>query len=136
LATSFVLSMSQPSVALPRQSAKPTLQVDAQLLPAHVAVAFTGAARRASFSQRLRGWRSISPKPRRSQSGTCAGRRGRAPDPRTLSAVTSLEDVAGFGAAPDEAWEDFETFVRMSLGSSASHPPREAKKKRTSPGLL
>jgi hypothetical protein len=31
----------------------------------------------------------------------------------TLSAVTSLEEIAGFGAAPEEAWEDFERWFDL-----------------------
>ncbi|MCL2726439.1 MAG: hypothetical protein FWD69_18625 [Polyangiaceae bacterium] len=34
----------------------------------------------------------------------------------TLTAVTSLEELAGFGAAPEEAWEDFECwFERLAF---------------------
>ena len=30
-----------------------------------------------------------------------------------LSAVTSLEEIAGFGTAPEEAWEDFERWFEL-----------------------
>jgi len=37
----------------------------------------------------------------------------------TLTAVTSLEQIAGFGTAPEQAWEDFERWCELSaeLGS-------------------
>ena len=30
-----------------------------------------------------------------------------------LSAMTSLEEIAGFGTAPEEAWEDFERWFEL-----------------------
>jgi len=30
-----------------------------------------------------------------------------------ISAVTSLEEIAGFGTAPEEAWEDFERWFEL-----------------------
>lgn len=34
----------------------------------------------------------------------------------TLTAVTSLEEIAGFGAAPEDAWEDFERWFELLAG--------------------
>ena len=40
-----------------------------------------------------------------------------------LSAVTSLEEIAGFGTAPEEAWEDFDRWFATLLDAS----PRTAR---------
>lgn len=36
----------------------------------------------------------------------------------TLTAVTSLEAIAGFGAAPEQAWEDFERWLDLAADIS------------------